>query len=1170
MTVRRHTHYYLNPRLGLLCLFSLPVVLLLSAVSHDPTPRSLDGQETSPAVTSARTMPLTPAQLGTACGRIELGFEANRGQTDPAVNFLARGASYTFFLRASEAVFVMSRPAGRGMGQAVRPVHTDRSETQVARVAGYAPHAGAAATPAVLRMKLVGANPHARVEGADELVGKSNYFIGDDPAKWRADVPTFARVHYKDVYPGVDVLYYGNQRQLEYDFVVAPGRDARAVRLAFEGADKVAVDAGGDLVLTVGDGVLRQRRPLVYQEEAGARRVIEGGYTIGADGHVGFALGEYDGRLALVIDPTLVYSTYLGGSGTDQGNDIAVDSAGSAYICGDTTSTNFPAANALDGTFAGGTFSGARDAFVTKLNPAGTALVYSTYLGGSGGGTDNGDDLCSKVKVDASGNAYVAGETHSADFPTANAFQGTYGGGFSDAFVTKLNAAGSALVYSTFIGGTIFDAAHALTIDSAGNAYVTGRTTSADFPTVNPIQGVYSGGPGADAFVTKINAAGSALVYSTYLGGSGGNGFTAGFSIAVDSSGNAYLTGQTRATNFPTANAIQGTFGGGFPDGDAFVTKLNAAGSALVYSTYLGGTDNDIGFEIAVDPAGSAHVVGSAFSNNFPVANAFQGTLSGTSDGFITKLNAAGSAFAYSTYLGGTGGDSSNGIALDSAGSTYVALGTTSTDFPTVNPTQGTSGGGGVDGAVAKFNAAGSALLFSTYLGGNGSDAALGIALDSAGSMYITGRTSSTNFPTLTPVQGTNGGGQDAFITKISDPPAALVQFSSSTYGAVEDCTFTTITLNRTGNLSSETTVDFVTSDGTAIQRTDYTLVAGVVRFAVGETSKTFRVLISEDAYVEGNESINLILSDPAGGGLGTPATATFTITDDDTVNPPIVNPIDDANIFVRQHYHDYLAREGDSGGTTFWTTTITDCGANQACINSKRIDVSNAFYYELEFQQTGSYVYRVYRAAFGNDQPFPNPIPDPAHPGEEKKVPLYTPFMRDRARVRGGPTLPQLQLDFASAFVQRPEFLSKYPASLATASQFVDAVLATLTSDIPVNLSGQRQALIDLYGQGSTATAGRANVLYRLAEDNTQTNPINNRAFVDAEYNRAFVFTQYAGYLRRNADMAGFLFWLGQVNGAPLRDVPKQHAMVCSFITAVEYQERFSSLVTHSNTECQ
>ncbi len=281
-------------------------------------------------------------------------------------------------------------------------------------------------------------------------------------------------------------------------------------------------------------------------------------------------------------------------------------------------------------------------------------------------------------------------------------------------------------------------------------------------------------------------------------------------------------------------------------------------------------------------------------------------------------------------------------------------------------------------------------------------------------------------------------------------------------------------------------------------------------------------------------------------------------------------NPIDSVSLFVGQHYHDFLSRQADSGGQAYWEGQVTQCGNNAACVRDRRVDVSNAFYYELEFQQTGSYVYRVYRAAYGNNQPFPNPNPDPAHPGEQTKVPLYLPFMKDRARVRGGAQLAQLQLDLATIFVQRAEFLAKYPASLMTAAQFVDAVLATITNDIGADLSGQRQALISLYNQGATSTAGRALVMYRLSDDSVATNPINNRAFIDAEYNRAFVFTQYAGYLRRNADMAGFLFWLGQVNSAPLRDVAKQHAMVCSFITATEYQQRFSAVVTHSNTECQ
>ncbi|HYJ88611.1 MAG TPA: SBBP repeat-containing protein, partial [Pyrinomonadaceae bacterium] len=738
------------------------VCLFAAAVGAIYEPPSIVSEPSQIAVPST-------AQVREAYGRLPLSFEANAGQAHESVDFVARGAGYTLSLSPSGAGLALTRQSDKSP-QSAEPSASD-SERSGVRARSNRANNTRQSLPRVLRMGIVGGDKSALAVGTDKLPGKVNYFIGRDPRLWRTDVSTFERVRYGNVYPGVDVVYYGNQGQLEYDFVVAPGRDPGVVKLQFKGADKVEVDSAGDLLLTLGESVIRQPKPVVYQEVGGERREVAGGYTVGEDGQVGFRVGEYDRSAPLVIDPVLVYSTYLGGSGTEEGIDIAVDGFGSAYICGDTTSTNFPTANALDGTFGGGQFAGARDAFVTKLNPAGTALVYSTYLGGSGDPINtnlNGDDRCAKIKVDGTGNAYVAGETHSPDFPTANAFQGTYGDGLSDAFVTKLNQAGSALVYSTFIGGNVFDAAHAIALDSSNNAYVVGRTTSSNFPTVNPIQATFAGGS-SDVFVLKLNTAGSALVYSTFLGGSD---FEAGLSVAVDSSGNAYLTGQGRSTNFPTVNAIQATFGGGAIEGDAFVTKVNAAGSALVYSTYLGGTGEDVGFEIAVDSSGSAHVAGSTFSTNFPTANALQAALSGTSDGFVTKLNAAGSAFAYSTFLGGTGGDSANGIALDSVGTTYVALGTTSTDFPTVNPTQAASGGG-TDGAVTKFNAAGSALLYSTYLGGSGSDAALAIALDSAGSMYITGRTTSTNFPTLTPIQSTNGGGTfDVFVTKISDPPA--------------------------------------------------------------------------------------------------------------------------------------------------------------------------------------------------------------------------------------------------------------------------------------------------------------------------------------------------------------------------------------------------------------
>jgi len=298
---------------------------------------------------------------------------------------------------------------------------------------------------------------------------------------------------------------------------------------------------------------------------------------------------------------------------------------------------------------------------------------------------------------------------------------------------------------------------------------------------------------------------------------------------------------------------------------------------------------------------------------------------------------------------------------------------------------------------------------------------------------------------------------------------------------------------------------------------------------------------------------------------LVSPSVATLTIVDNDSTSAT-TNPLDDARFFVQQHYYDFLSRYPDQGGWDFWTSQITQCGTDATCLRNKRIDVSNAYFYELEYQQTGSYVFRLYRAAFGNTQPFSNP--DGSNPTEAYKLPAYAKFAFDRARVVGGSSLAQGQLDFANAFVQRDEFKNRYSAGLDGPS-FVDAVLLTIKTDLGVDLTSQRTAVINLFNQNGGGAAGRGAVLYRLADDNAQTNPVNNRALIDEEYNRAFVATQYFGYLRRDADIGGFLFWLGQVSSAPLRDVTKQHAMVCSFITSTEYQQRLSSVVTHNNAEC-
>ena len=409
--------------------------------------------------------------------------------------------------------------------------------------------------------------------------------------------------------------------------------------------------------------------------------------------------------------------------------------------------------------------------------------------------------------------------------------------------------------------------------------------------------------------------------------------------------------------------------------------------------------------------------------------------------------------------------------------------------------------------------------------------------------------------------------------TPTPNPGAGTLQFNAATFPTNEDCASGIVTVSRTAGSTGTVSIDYASTNalgftpcnlinGIAAQNCDFSIVSGTLTFAAGETSKTFTVLINEDAYVEGTESINLALSNATGGAtLGPQSGAVLQIVDDDS-GTPTSNPIDVAEQFVCQHYHDFLGREGDSGGFSFWVQQITSCPAgDQPCINARRIRVSNAFFFELEYQQTAAYVFRLYRAAFGNQQPSPNP--DPGNVNEAKKIPSYAVFVTDRVRVVAGANLAQSQLDLANIFVASPAFIAKYPGTL-DGPQFVDALLATVRNDLGVELASQRNLLIDQFNSG-----GRGAVLYRLVDDNVGTNPINNRALIDAEYNRAFVFAEYAGYLRRDSDIGGFNFWLGQVNRFPVRNVDIQHAMVCSFITSAEYQNRFSPVVTHSNSEC-
>jgi len=725
------------PPLVLLCLMGLCApTLKAEAASGVPT----------------RTEASSSAGQWASYSRLPLSFELNQGQTDPQVKFLAREPGYTVFLASDEAVLTLQPSATASAGKGEKP--------------------------AVVRLKLVGAERNARVSGERELPGRSNYFVGNDPQRWHTNIPTYAQVRYRSVYRGIDLVYYGRQGQLEYDFVVAPGAEARAIGLEIVGAEGVGrgplrIDPKGDLVIATDAGEVRFHRPQAYQTEGGLRRRVGARYRLRGKGEVGLEVAEYDRRRPLIIDPVLSYSTYLGGTGGDVAYGIAVDGSGYAYITGITNSSDFPTLGAEQSKN-----SSNGDAFVVKLETTGDALVYSTYLGGSGADTATGLAV-------AAGDAYIVGTTTSTDFPTTeDVFQATYGGN-SDAFITHLNSSGDALVYSSYLGGRDADFGQAVAVDSSGNAYVTGATQSSDFPLMNPLQPTKGGG--SDVFVTKINFSGTELLYSTYLGGVQAD---VGQGIRVDSSGSAYITGYTFSSDFPIENPYQGSTAG---EPDAFVAKLNAAGSALVFATYLGGSGDDRGLGIALDTSGNVYVAGVSRSTDFPTTvGAIQSANRGERDAFVTKLSSAGSNLVYSTLLGGAGADQANAIAVDSSGNAYVTGFTQSSDFPTYKPVQAVLGisGGSFCGAnpcadafISQVNSSGGALKYSTYLGGSGADFGQAITLDSSDVPYVTGSTASDNFPAIAGAYQASlaGVAGNTFVAKIdpaSRPGIAIVPAS--------------------------------------------------------------------------------------------------------------------------------------------------------------------------------------------------------------------------------------------------------------------------------------------------------------------------------------------------------------------------------------------------------
>ncbi len=783
--------------LGLVLLAGAGAVLL----SMDARTASPSGQTASIASKSSVPSPVSSAkrqQIRAAYNDLPLMFEPNQGQTDPKVKFLARGLGYGLFLTADQAVL---------------------------RVQSSSKDAFA------VSMALDGGNSNPAVVGTDQLPGKSNYFIGDDPQKWHRDIPQFARVHYQNVYPGIDLVYYGDQGRLEYDFEVAPGADPKQVGLRFRGSDSVRIDQGGNLVLAAGAERMKLLAPRVYQTVGHEKRPVAGKFVLRGKDQVGFDLASYDRSRALIIDPQLAYSTYLGGSNAESCSAItglafvpscpaiAVDSALNAYIAGSTKSTDFPP---VPGRI--GSLSGVANVYIAKFNSQGSALAFSTIIGGTG------TDYPAGVAVDAGFNVFVAGTTDSLNFPTLGGLTPTLTAG-NHVFVTKLSS-GANLLYSTFLAGNGVDAASGMAIDSLSKIYVTGTTTSTDFPTT---PNSFSEGKGfvppgtIELFFSKVDPAqvgSSSLVYSTYLGGTSVNaGVTpavVGGGVAVDTNCNAYISGGTNYTDMPLANAFQGTLIS--PTGtNAYLAELavptnSNCGSDFIlnYATYFGGTGSDVAYGVAVDIGRTAYITGSTTSNDIalpppttdtippfqicpgvpnPVPPAVLPTTCSAvavSDAFVAKFTqpvTTGTTpgdvtLSYFSYLGGSGQDIGLAIVVDTTGGARITGLTKSGDFP-VSPSPLQAGfGGGTDAFYARVDTTTTITTtttpttFSSYLGGSGTDIGTGVALDFQSNSYVTGETSSANFPTLTPFQAALDGPSDAFLTALGptvDLPVTVI-----------------------------------------------------------------------------------------------------------------------------------------------------------------------------------------------------------------------------------------------------------------------------------------------------------------------------------------------------------------------------------------------------------
>jgi hypothetical protein len=754
----------------------------------------------------------TDATAITLLNNLPLYFIENRGQVDNRVKYYTKIRNGRVYFTGEEIVYqFLIRDADKDSRQE-KPFPTE-SRTSTGKASA---NKASTIQEETIRVSFMGANGQVKPEGQEEQEAKFSYFRGNDPQKWVSGAPSYKKVTYRDLYPGIDLVVSGIEGRMKNEYVVRAGGEPATIRLKYEGAKGLRVNRKGQLEIQAATGMLIEDVPLSYQITNGQKREVKTEYRIAGDQTVQFQVEEFRKDTELIIDP-LTYSTFLGGSWTDIGYAIAVDGSGNAYVTGITSSSDFPTTSGAYDTSFGGTYE---DVFITKLNSLGSALLYSTFLGGTSA------DYAYAIVADASGNAYVTGRSSSSDFPTTSGAFDTGLSGSSDAFITKIDSSGGALLYSTFLGGSSGDGGYAISVDGSGNAYITGYAGSTDFPTTS---GAYDTTGGGDAFITKLDSSGSALIYSTYLGGSSSE---VGRGIAVDGSGNAYVTGTTTSIDFPTTSGTYDSTLNG--DSDIFIAKLDSSGGVLLYSTFLGGEEylyiqghEEDGFGIAVDGSGNAYITGITTTPDFPTTSGAYDTYENMFDAFITKLNSSGSALLYSTFLGGSKHDFGNAISIDGSGNAYVIGYTSSDDFPTNPGVFDTSYNGNSDVFITKLNSSGSALAYSTYLGGNDLDIGRGIAVDGSGNVYVTGSTYSGDFPATTGAYDISySGNSDCFITKLIPgypdirQPISAISFGNVNVGSFSDRTTTlcndgefSLTVNSITRISGGS--DFLYADPT-------------------------------------------------------------------------------------------------------------------------------------------------------------------------------------------------------------------------------------------------------------------------------------------------------------------------------------------------------------------